>query len=103
MVRVVIVGAGISGLSIAYRLQELVPAVHITLLERRDRPGGTVWTERRGGFQVEIGANGFLDSKPSTVTLWRDLGLGGRLVAAHEAAGRNRYLFLDGKLRPLPG
>jgi oxygen-dependent protoporphyrinogen oxidase len=103
MARVVIVGAGISGLALAYRLRQAVPNVKITILEQRDRPGGTIWTERRDGFQVEVGANGFLDTKPSTLTLCRDLGLADRLLPASEASGRNRYLFLDGKLRLLPG
>jgi oxygen-dependent protoporphyrinogen oxidase len=102
MPRVVIVGAGISGLAIAYRLQHLDPSLDITLLEQRDRPGGTVWTERRQGFQVEIGPNGFLDTKPNTVALCRDLALGDRLLPASAESARNRYLFLDGKLCPLP-
>src|SRR5438874_10673890 len=102
MAKVVIVGAGISGLSLAYRLHQLHPAAEITVLEQRDRPGGTCWTERRDGFQVEIGPNGFLDSKPTTLALCRDLGLGDRLLPASDAASRNRYLFLDGRLRRLP-
>src|SRR5437016_276980 len=100
---VVIVGAGISGLALAYRLQQATPSVSVTLLEQRHRPGGTMWTERRDGFQVEIGPNGFLDTKPSTITLCRDLGLAPRLISASEAASKNRYLFVDGRLRPLPG
>src|SRR5216683_1586447 len=102
MTRVLIVGAGISGLALAFRLSQLLPSAEITVLEQRDRPGGTKWTERREGFQIEAGPNGFLDNKPSTLALCRDLGLGDRLVPASEAAERNRYLFLDGKLRPLP-
>jgi oxygen-dependent protoporphyrinogen oxidase len=102
MAKVVIVGAGISGLSLAYRLRQFLPAAEVMLLEQRDRPGGTCWTERGDGFQVEIGPNGFLDSKPSTVALCRDLGLGKRLQPASDVARRNRYLFLDGKLRRLP-
>jgi oxygen-dependent protoporphyrinogen oxidase len=102
MSRVVIVGAGISGLATAYRLQQLSPTTEITILEQSDRPGGNAWTERRDGFQVEIGPNGFLDTKPTTVQLCRDLGLGDKLVPASEAAGKNRYLFLDGRLRRLP-
>src|SRR5439155_10183308 len=102
MKKVVIVGAGISGLSVAYRLARGTPGVDVTVLEQRDRPGGTVWTERRDGFQVEVGANGFLDSKPSTLTLCRDLGLGDRLVPASEDSARNRYLFLRGRLHRLP-
>jgi oxygen-dependent protoporphyrinogen oxidase len=103
MPNVVIIGAGISGLSAAYRLLQAVPGVTVTVLERGARPGGTVWTERDAGFQVETAANGFLDSKPGTLSLCRDLGLGDRLIAASEAAAKHRYLFLGDKLRPLPG
>ena len=97
-----IVGAGVSGLSIAYRLQERLPTADITILEQRERPGGTTWTVREAGFQVEIGPNGFLDTKPTTLALARDAGLGPQLVQASEAAGKNRYLFLDGQLKMLP-
>ncbi len=102
MPTVVIVGGGVSGLSLAYRLQQAAPGAEITLLEQRDRPGGTVWTERRDGYLVETGPNGFLDTKPATLDLCRDLGLGERLVTGSESAARNRYLFLGGKLKALP-
>src|SRR5262245_29617891 len=103
MAKVIIVGAGISGLSLAFRLQQGLPSSEVTLLERDDRPGGTCWTERRDGFQVEIGPNGFLDSKPATIGLCRDLGLGDQLCSASDAAARIRFLLLDGRLKPLPG
>src|SRR5438876_8281406 len=103
MPRVLILGAGISGLTVAYRLQQTLPDAEITVLEARGRPGGTIWTEQRDGFTVEIGPNGFLDTKSTTVELCRDLGLGDRLVAASDAAGKNRYLLVDGRLKPLPG
>jgi oxygen-dependent protoporphyrinogen oxidase len=102
MSRVVIVGAGVSGLSVAFRLQQLRPDVAVTLLEEGDRPGGTTWTLREDGFQLEVGPNGFLDTKPTTHALAGDAGLGGELVPAGEAAARNRYLLLGGRLRPLP-
>lgn len=101
--RIVIVGAGISGLSVAYRLQQRLPHASISILEQADRPGGTTWTVRESGFQVEIGPNGFLDTKPSTLALARDVGLGTQLVQASEAAGKNRYLFLGDRLKALPG
>jgi oxygen-dependent protoporphyrinogen oxidase len=102
MARVIIVGGSISGLALAHRLQQMAPGLDVLLLEQRDRPGGTLWTERRDGFQVEIGPNGFLDTKPTTVALCRDLHLGDQLVPASESAGRNRYLFLAGELQKLP-
>ena len=103
MPSVVIVGAGLSGLSLAYRLHRARPDVAITILDKSSRAGGNIWTERRDGFQVECGPNGFLDAKPSTVQLCRDLGLGEKLIAASEGSRKNRYLFWNGKLRALPG
>jgi oxygen-dependent protoporphyrinogen oxidase len=102
MPRILIVGAGISGLALAFRLEQLCPQAEVTVLEQRTRPGGTIWTERRDGFQFEIGPNGFLDNKPTTLALSRDIKLGDDLITASEAAGKNRYLFLDGKLHLLP-
>lgn len=102
MATVVIIGAGISGLAAAYRLQQVMPAAEVTVLEQLARPGGKIWTERRDGFQVEIGPNGFLDTKPTTLQLSRDLGLGDQLVQASAEASRNRYLFLRDRLHLLP-
>jgi oxygen-dependent protoporphyrinogen oxidase len=102
MPSVVVVGGGLSGLSLAYRLQQAAPHATITVLEKDDRPGGKIHTEARDGFRVEWGPNGFLDTKPATAALCRDLGLGDRLVTASEAAARNRYLFLRGRLQRLP-
>lgn len=102
MPQVVIVGGGISGLALAYRLQQAAPQAEVTVLEREARPGGKVWTEDHAGFRIETGPNGFLDTKPAVFELCRDLGLSERLLAASEASGRNRYLFLGGRLRRLP-
>jgi oxygen-dependent protoporphyrinogen oxidase len=102
MARVVIVGAGISGLSLAYRLNQLTPAAEVLVLEQDDRPGGTVWTEHRAGFTIELGPNGFIETKPSTLTLCKEIGLGGELLPASATSAKNRYLFLDEKLHLLP-
>lgn len=102
MRRVVIVGAGISGLTAAYRLCVARPDVAVTVLEADDRPGGKIRTENLDGFRVEWGPNGFLDSKRSTLELARELGLQSSLVAASESARKNRYLFLENRLVALP-
>jgi oxygen-dependent protoporphyrinogen oxidase len=101
--RILIVGAGISGLSLAFRLQERLPNAQITVLERAERPGGVAWTLREAGFVIETGPNGFLDTKPTTLGLSRDLGLGTLLTPASDAAAKNRYLAVGGRLRALPG
>src|SRR5947209_4314585 len=101
--RVVIVGGGLSGLALAVRLRERRPDVRLTVLEKRPAVGGNIGTLNRDGFRAECGPNGIFDAKPATLQLCRDLGLGDRLVAGSEAARKNRYLFLNGKLRALPG
>ena len=102
MARVVVIGGGVSGLTVAYRLQQLRPDVEITLLEQSPRVGGVVGTIEREGFRVETGPNGFLETNPAIRDLCDELGLGSRLVPASPAASRNRYLFLRGQLRALP-
>lgn len=102
MPKVLIVGGGVSGLTLAWRLQQQAPALEVQVLEAEARPGGKVDTSSRDGFRVEGGPNGFLDNNPATLALCRELGLGDRLVAASEASGRNRYLLLHGRLRALP-
>jgi oxygen-dependent protoporphyrinogen oxidase len=102
MQRVVIVGAGVSGLALAYRLRSLCDAETV-VLESASRPGGAVWTESVDGFVVEHGPNGVLDAPPSTVELARELGVGDRLIAGSPAARKHRFLNLNGQLLPLPG
>lgn len=103
MHRVVVVGGGLSGLAAAYRIRQKLPHAEVTVLESAARPGGNVWTERDRGFTVELGPNGFLDSKPSTLDLCRSLGLGDQLLAASEGSRKNRFLYLNGRLHKLPG
>src|SRR5262249_32944588 len=102
MPKVVIVGGGISGLALAFRLEQRAPDVEVTVLEQQSHVGGKIATEMHNGFRVEAGPNGFLDNKDATLNLCGDLGLRERLVAASEAARRNRFLLLDGRLRKLP-
>jgi oxygen-dependent protoporphyrinogen oxidase len=102
MPRIVVVGAGISGLALAYRIEQALPTADVIVLEERARTGGTINTICRDGFVVEAGPNGFPDNNTATLDLARSLGLEGRLVSASESAGKNRYLLLDGRLRLLP-
>ncbi len=102
MPTILIVGGGLSGLALAYRLQHAAPQLAITLLEKDTRPGGKIHTEMHDGFRFEHGPNGFLDTKPTTLALCNALGLGDRLIAASDAAAKNRYLFLRGRLHRLP-
>ena len=80
MPHVVIIGGGLSGLAVAFRLKQFAPDVSVRVLEHRHRLGGNVGTEDHNGFRVETGPNGFLDRTPYVPRLCRDLGLTDRLV-----------------------
>lgn len=100
--RVVVVGGGISGLCVAWHLRQMNRDVEIQVLERADSVGGTAQTRSEGGYLLETGPNGFLDSREATLNLCRELGLEGELIRAHPDS-KDRFVFLGDKLRRLPG
>jgi len=78
--RIAVIGAGVSGLSAAYRLHQLVPNAQISLLEASGRLGGVIRTERRDGALIEKAADNFIKMPPHAVNLCRELGLEDQLV-----------------------
>jgi oxygen-dependent protoporphyrinogen oxidase len=97
--QLVIVGGGISGLSLAYFLLEKKPASDITLLESEKKAGGKIWTDRVDGFLCEGGVNGFLDNRPKTLELASKFLLNPLRSSDNS---RKRYIFSDGELKLLP-
>jgi oxygen-dependent protoporphyrinogen oxidase len=97
--KVVIVGAGISGLTLAYLLLEQGTDVDITVLEAEPRPGGKIGSERIGGYLCEQGPGGFLDNKPKTLELCQSLGVS---PLRSSDSAKQRFLFSNGKLNILP-
>jgi oxygen-dependent protoporphyrinogen oxidase len=94
--RVVVVGAGIAGLAAAW---DLVRAgADVTLLESERRPGGVIVTERRDGFIVEGGPDGFLAAEPELPALVAELGIGGSLVSQR---ARGAAVWTGRALEPL--
>ena len=73
--RVVIIGAGITGLSAAYFLQQSGAPLNVVVLEKAARVGGRIYTERIGGYVLEHGADVFLARKPQAMRLCEALGL----------------------------
>jgi len=104
-VKLVVVGGGITGLAAAHRAVELARErglpLEITLLEARDRLGGTIATELSDGFLVEAGPDSFLSEKPWALALCRRLGVEDRLVRTDDRF-RKVYVWFRGRLHPLP-
>ena len=101
MKRIVVVGAGITGLAAAHRLLELEPSIQVTLLEASERLGGTIQTEHRDGFLLERGPDSFISEKPEALALAKRLGLESQLIQTNEAYRRS-FIVRNGKLRAVP-
>ena len=103
--RVVVVGGGIAGLAAAHRCVELArergETLELTLLEARERLGGTISTERAQGFLIEAGPDSFISEKPWALALCQRLGLGQRLVSTDDRF-RRTYVLRRGRLLALP-
>lgn len=96
---VVVVGAGISGLTAAYRIQRRLD-VSVLVLEAGPRVGGTATTDHVGGFTIDRGPNGFVASHDATWRLSHELGILDELRPASTEAAQ-RFIFMDGSLHPI--
>ena len=103
--KLVVVGGGISGLAAAHRAVEVARergvALDLTLLEARDRLGGTIATERADGFVIEAGPDSFLSEKPWALALCGRLGVENQLVRTDDRF-RKVYVWRAGRLHALP-
>ena len=94
---VVVVGAGITGLTCAYRLQKL--GVNTLVLESGDRVGGVIRTESVNGYLGERGPNSLLPTA-HTFELLKELGLDEELEEADPKSPR--YIVVNRRLRAVP-
>src|SRR5690242_4592029 len=53
--KILVIGAGISGLAAASRLR--ARGFEVTVLEARGRIGGRIWTDRSSGYPLDLGAS----------------------------------------------
>lgn len=77
--RVVVVGAGIAGLSAAYHLRKA--GVDVTVLEASDRVGGRMSTDSSHGYLIERGTQMVSTSYSTLMPLIAELGLQSNLRA----------------------
>lgn len=97
--RVIVVGAGVSGLAAATFLQSA--GADVGVIEAGDAPGGNVRTDRDGGRQLDRAANGWLDTEPAMDRLLQLLGLQGAPIRAGGAYS-TRWIVHRGALHPAP-
>src|SRR5437870_13067432 len=95
---VAVVGGGVAGLAAAHRLVER-GVRDVVLLEASDRLGGSIATERRGGFTIEAGRASFLTGEPRAARLCEPLR--GSLVCPPEGRPPT-YVGHDRRHEPLP-
>ncbi len=93
-----IIGAGISGLTLAYELQKR--HIPFRILEASSRVGGYLQSEKIGYYLLEYGANSLLCDK-QVMDFIHEIGLGNEIIYPR-AVSKNRYIFKNGKYQALP-
>jgi oxygen-dependent protoporphyrinogen oxidase len=95
--KAVVIGAGITGLACAFRLQQL--GIRALILEAGAKAGGVISTVRKNGFLFEAGPQ--CPRFPKSVwTLIRELGLKNEFIAGDPRA--KRYILRSGELHRAP-
>lgn len=102
--KIAILGAGISGLSLGYFLKKNDPLLDLKIFEQNDRVGGYISSAVNDGFVFEQGPRGIRPRGKgrAVLELIKDIGLWPEAVFAESEAGI-KYIYLDGRLQKVPG
>lgn len=105
MPKIIIIGGGIAGLAAAVHLKAGAKShgksVDVLLLEKNNRIGGKILTEKHNGFLVEGGPDSFLPEKVWAVNLARHLGLEPEILPSNDQF-KGTFIFSGNKLHSLP-
>lgn len=94
--RVAVVGGGVTGLTLAYRLLQADASADVTVLEAGQAPGGKLRTATVGDLVLPAGADSFLARKPWAVELCKELG-----IELETPGATGAFLWTDTGLVPL--
>jgi protoporphyrinogen/coproporphyrinogen III oxidase len=94
--RVAVVGGGVTGLTVAYRLVRADASIDVRVFEAASRPGGKLRSVTIGDLVLPAGADSFLARKPWAVELCRELG-----IELETPGATGAYLWTDTGLVPL--
>lgn len=97
--KIIVIGAGISGLTTAYLLSK--KGFDVTILEKNNSVGGSIESVLENGFLFDRGPNSALETTPVIGQLVRELELEPELLYANKQANK-RYILRDNILHPLP-
>jgi protoporphyrinogen/coproporphyrinogen III oxidase len=106
--RVVVIGAGISGLAAAWEFAEREPTAVITVLEAAATPGGKLRLAEVAGLTVDVGAEALLARRPEGIALIDAVGLGDDLItpltlSAHVRGGGANHPLPARTMMGIPG
>uniref|UniRef100_UPI00307DDA17 protoporphyrinogen oxidase n=1 Tax=Ignavibacterium sp. TaxID=2651167 RepID=UPI00307DDA17 len=96
---VVVIGAGISGLTTAYLLSK--KGIDVRIIERKSEVGGSIESVNENGFLYDRGPNSALETTPVIAQLIEELNLQDELLYANKEANK-RYILRNNKLHALP-
>lgn len=103
--RVIVIGAGITGLAAAWRLKQAFEKsqepLNLLLLEPSGRMGGAIESVSREGFLLELGPDCFLSEKPRGIGLVWELGLERELIGTRPE-DRRSFILRDGRFHEIP-
>jgi oxygen-dependent protoporphyrinogen oxidase len=104
LVKVAIIGGGITGLAAAHRLTRASTAschFEVSLFEAESRVGGIISTRYEKNCTLEDGPDSFVTFKPAAVELCHELGLKDTIVSTN-AQFRRAFVAWKGQLEPIP-
>lgn len=96
---VAIIGAGITGLTLAHNLKKR--GFDVQVFESSQEVGGVIRTRLHDGWLAEQGPNSIFETSSRVTGLVDDCNLRGQVVYADKASSK-RYLAQDGKPVPVP-
>ncbi|MBE0539705.1 MAG: protoporphyrinogen oxidase [Ignavibacterium sp.] len=97
--KIVVIGAGISGLTTAYLLSK--KGFDVTIIDKKNSVGGSIESAIENGFLFDRGPNSALETTPVIAQLIHDLELEHELLYASKAANK-RYILRNNQLHALP-